>query len=503
MSFIAVDEAHCISQWGYDFRPAYLQIANLRESLPKIPFLALTATATPKVAKDIQEKLLFRKNHLIQKSFERKNLAYVVSYEEDQQKQLLKIIKGVKGSGIVYVQSRKNTVRWANFLNVQGIKTHYYHAGLPYAEREKKQQEWLENKVVIMVATNAFGMGIDKPNVRFVVHLELPFSPEAYFQEAGRAGRDGKKAYAVIIYQPALRLNAESRLGAKYPPLEMIKNTYDALGNYLQIPRNGGGLQSYPLRIGEFCERYNFKANDVYHALHYLQKENYLELAENFKEASKIYIPLSKTDLYKFQVEQAGYDPFIKELLRSYGGLFEGYIKIDETLLGKRMNLSRQKVESFLRRLERLNVLNYEASSELPVVTYLQGRVEKKRLRIQPENYHRLKKTDERKLEAIIAYAENKVVCRSQQLLNYFGETDNYRCGICDICLERNKLEVNDIEFEDIKAQLIALLEKPLSLAELCKGVRGFKTNKIIPVIEYLLDNHTLRKNKKEEIGLK
>jgi ATP-dependent DNA helicase RecQ len=494
VNLVAVDEAHCISQWGYDFRPSYLNIAKLKEQLPNIPFLALTATATPKVVEDIQEKLEFKQKHVLQKSFERKNLAYVVLKEEDQFKRMLKVISGVGGSGIVYVNRRKKCKEVAQFLNENGIRSDYYHAGLNHEQRREKQAAWINNQNQVVVATNAFGMGIDNPYVGFVVHLDLPESLEAYFQEAGRGGRDGKKSYAVLLMNPAMGMDLKKQVEQSFPDIKFIKKCYQCLANFLQIPINGGENQSFNFDLSAFAQQYNLNAFDVYHALHFLEKEGYISLSENFALPARLHFSINKQDLYKFQVSHPVYDGFIKGLLRSYGGLFDDFVKINEQVLAKNMNIAKAQVVKNLKKLEELEVLEYEAQSNLPKLTFTKPRLDQSSLIISKENYHERKAIALEKLKAVLNYAESDHRCRSQLLLDYFGEKSSYRCGICDVCLERNKLELNDLEFEEIKKQLQEILqENELSLNDLVAQVKRYKEDKVIKVIEYLVDTGEIK----------
>lgn len=490
VNLVAIDEAHCISQWGYDFRPSYLSIAKLRNVLPKIPFLALTATATPKVVDDIQDKLAFKKKNVIQKSFERNNLAYVVLNDESQYKRMLKVIDGVGGSGIIYVNRRKKTKEVAQFLIEHQLSADYYHAGLDHEQRKSKQEKWIHNQCQLIVATNAFGMGIDKPNVRFVIHLDLPESLEAYFQEAGRGGRDGKKAYAVLIMTPSMGLDLKKQVEQSFPEISTIKKVYLSLGNYFQIPIGGGENQSYTFDLANFSNQYGLNLYEVYQSLHFLEKEGYISISENFASPSRLHIPHNKENLYKFQVSHKMYDSFIKTLLRTYGGLFDDFVKINEQTLAKNLNVSRQKIVETLNRLEKLEIVHYEAQSNLPKLTYLTARLEQAALIISQVNYHERKQIAYKKLDAVLNYAESNHRCRSQLLLAYFGEKNTYRCGICDVCLERNKLELNDLEFSEIENQIHQLLNsKPLGLEEIIKNIRGYRAEKIIKVIDFLVDH--------------
>lgn len=493
VNLLAVDEAHCISQWGYDFRPSYLKIAELRELLPSVPILALTATATPVVAKDIQQKLLFKKENLLRKSFERKNLAYVVLNEEDKAGRLLKIAEKLKGTGIVYVRNRKRTQEIADFLRRNKISADYYHAGLESHTRNIKQDVWIKNKTRIIVCTNAFGMGIDKPDVRFVVHLDLPDCLEAYFQEAGRAGRDEKKSYAVLLYNNSDKIELEDHLQTSFPPLAEIKKVYQALGNYFQLPEGTGEGSSFDFDIHTFCSNYNLNPVTTFSSLKFLEKEGYISLSDAFFQPSRILCLLNKENLYKFQVEHPAFDDFIKLLLRSYSGLFDNYTRISEQETGKRTGKSFQDVQKIFRTLEKQEVISYLPQTEMPQLFFLTERMDAKDIFISKENLQLLKEKAQERAAWMIHYAEAKTKCRSQILLSYFGETDSYRCGICDFCVERNKLDVSNLEFETVTGQIKNLLAKqPLTLTELVTGVKNSSEDKTIKVIQWLTDNEKI-----------
>ncbi|HSN50872.1 MAG TPA: ATP-dependent DNA helicase RecQ, partial [Bacteroidales bacterium] len=366
VNLLAVDEAHCISQWGYDFRPPYLQIAEIREFLPGVPILALTATATPQVIEDIQDKLKFRKQNLFQKSFERKNLTYFVFHEEDKRHRILKIIEKVKGAGIIYVRNRRQTKEISDFLVKNGIPATFYHAGLDTPERDKRQTAWMKEEKRVIVATNAFGMGIDKPNVRFVIHIDIADSIEAYFQEAGRAGRDEKESFAVLLYEKSNILDARHNLSSAYPEIKLIRDIYQALGNYLKIPVGSGRDSSSDFDLADFSAQYRFSPIIVYNALKFLEKEGYLILNEAIHGPSRIFIKADKESLYRFQVENASFDPFIKTLLRSYAGILTEFSSIREEELAKRSNLSKEQVIDLLGKLHKREVLDYVPRAESP-----------------------------------------------------------------------------------------------------------------------------------------
>ncbi len=493
VSLIAVDEAHCVSQWGYDFRPSYLKIAEIREILSAVPILALTATATPEVVEDIQKKLLFKKANVLKKSFERENLAYVVIHEEDKLNRMLKVITKVSGSGIVYVRNRKKTHEVSELLRANHILADYYHAGLEPKIRDEKQEAWIQNKIQVIVCTNAFGMGIDKPDVRFVVHLDLPDCLESYFQEAGRAGRDGKKAYAVLLYQDSDKIDAEYNLKMSYPELSIIKKTYQALANYFQIPIGVGQGSTFDFDIIDFCAKYNLEHVLTFNALKFLEREGYLVLSDAFHSPSRIHFVLNKEELYKFQVEHTSYDDFIKMLLRSHAGLFDAYVKISEYEFGKRIGKSFEVVQKELKELEKLNVLTYVPQSNMPQVLFFEPRVDANSIHISEEILSKQKKKSLKRKEAIIHYVESKTKCRSQLLLNYFGDVDSYRCGICDVCLERNKLDLSNLEFEKISNQIKKIVSaNPILLKELVDSIKEAKEDRSIKVIQWLIDNEKL-----------
>lgn len=498
VNLFAIDESHCISQWGYDFRPSYLNIAKLREYKPDVPFLALTATATSQVVEDIQEKLKFKKENVLQKSFERKNIAYVVIYEEDKYKRLLRILNKIKGTSVVYVGTRKRTKEIAQFLVQQGISADYYHAGLSNHERSAKQNNWITNKTRVIVSTNAFGMGIDKPDVRTVVHLDLPNSLEAYFQEAGRAGRDEEKAYAVLLVEQADRLELEKQIINSFPEIETIKTTYQALANFFQIPIGSALNESYFFDINTFSKQYNFQSFTVYNCLKFLEKEGYLILSEANYNPSRVKIEINKNDLYDFQLKNPTIDIFIKTLLRSHSGLFEEFVKIDEFDLAKKLKTTREKIIKVLDYLLHLNIISYTKQTNLPQITFLTPRVETKSLYISRQHYSERKEVAISKMESVIYYAYSKHKCRSQILLGYFGETNSYRCGVCDVCLERNKLELSDVEFSNVSDQIKKILGvEHLPITALVNKIKGVREDKVIKVIQWLTENEKLMYNDK------
>jgi ATP-dependent DNA helicase RecQ len=504
INLLAIDEAHCISQWGYDFRPAYLKISELREILPGVPVLALTATATPEVVIDIQEKLLFKNRNVLQKSFERKNLSYVVFKEEDKLKRLLKICGNVRGTGIVYVRNRKKTQEISSYLNSNKIPADFYHAGIDPKMRNAKQESWIGNKTRVIVCTNAFGMGIDKPDVRFVVHLDLPDSMEAYFQEAGRAGRDEQKAYAVLLYNESDKIDLEENLKASFPPIPEIKRVYQSLGNYFKLATGSGLDTAFDFDMADFCSKYNFNVITVFNSLKFLEKENYVLATESLFEPSRIHITVSNEDLYKFQVINMPYDGFIKTILRSYGGLFENYVNIDENELAQRTGKNRDEVIRILNFLNQQQLLSYIPRNSLPKIIFTQPRIDSKYLNISKENYEERKKQAEKRVKAMLSYVSSTYLCRSRMLLEYFGEKDTFPCGVCDVCLERNKLDLNNIEFDTISTGIKQLVSTHgLSLEEITEKVPSVKTEKTLKVVQWLIDNEVLSWNESNKLILK
>jgi len=505
VNLIAVDEAHCISQWGYDFRPSYLKIAELRELKPGVPVLALTATATVEVVKDILAKLGLKNGHVLQKSFARSNLSYVVLQEEDKMGRLLKICNNVKGSGIVYVRNRKKTQEISDYLNRNNIVADFYHAGLPNPVRTKKQSDWINSNNRIIVCTNAFGMGIDKPDVRLVVHIDLPDCIEAYFQEAGRAGRDEHKAYAVLLYNNADRLELERNITAAYPSIEEIRQIYQAIANYYQLAIGSGQGQTLDFDIAELCNRYNLHAVKVYNALKLLEKEGHVTVTEALFQPSRIHFTAHKDELYKFQVANKGYDPFIKLLLRSYTGLFENYVKFNESDLVIKSGLNRDQIIQLLNYLSKLKLLSYIPQTEFPQLTFNLPRADAKEINISSEHLKERKEKALERMNAIVTYATNPDKCRSQMLLAYFGEVNSDRCGICDYCLERNKSEVTGQEFDDVSGEIKSLLfsNHHLTLKELVTSITGANENKILKVIQWLLDNGKLTYDKNNKLQWK
>jgi len=488
VNLIAVDEAHCISQWGYDFRPPYLHIADLRDIHPDVPVLALTATATSEVREDIQQKLKFKHPAVFSKSFERKSISYVVQNEENKQRKLLDIARGVKGSGIVYVRSRKETAEIAKFYNENGFKADFYHAGLEAGVRSQKQENWKYNRTRIIVATNAFGMGIDKPDVRFVIHKEPPESLEAYYQEAGRGGRDDHKAYAVMLYNYTDRLKQEKKFELNFPSVAEIKQVYNSLASYYHLAYEAGEGLSFDLDIGDFCSRFKLDPVKTINALKFLEQDEYLSFNESVFLPSRFKFEVMNEELYNFQIQNPGWDPFIKTLLRSYGGSFENYVRLREFDLAKRTNMNVQQVINGLKQLQEFKILTYQQQTDMPQVTWLKPRQQINALYINKKAIDERKANARNKMEAVFAYAAHKK-CRSQMLLAYFDEQNADKCGICDICLDEKRQKQASEIFDDITNEVIQLLSiSPLDLASLVTSTNIGSEKEKIDAIRLLLD---------------
>ncbi len=493
VNLIAVDEAHCISQWGYDFRPSYRRIAELRELIPEVPVLALTATATNEVAKDIMEQLRFSAHNLIRTSFERKNLHYLVDVTEDKHRKLLELIRNIPGSGIIYARNRRKTSEIAKFLSNNRIRADYYHAGLGSELRTLKQNEWMAGKNRIIVSTNAFGMGIDKADVRFVIHFDMPDSLEAYFQEAGRAGRDGKIAFAVLLYNESDKTNADKRVVVRFPELDVVRQVYQALGSYFQIPYGGGKGAVLDFNIMDFAARYKLNVMSCYYSIKALEAEGYLELTDEINSPSKIHFTVSRDDLYRFQVANADFDSFIKLLLRTYSGVFSGYAGIDEEFLARKTSSSRDIVYQYLVRLKKLNIIDYIPRRKSPLIIFNTERLDERSLFLSSSSYTDRKQRYISKLQSVYNYASSAGRCRSIMLLDYFGERDADRCGNCDVCTEKNELDISRYEFELITEQVREIIRHGNLMPDELVDILEYPSDKSITVIRWLLDNGRIR----------
>lgn len=500
INLLAVDEAHCISEWGYNFRPSYLKIAEIRE-ITTAPIIALTATATPLVVKDIQEKLKFDNENVISTSFYRDELSYVVLKQDDKDSKLIQILNRVKGTSIIYCRTRKETKRIHLLLSEYGITSHYYHAGLDVLERASKQKQWQLNHVRVMVATNSFGMGIDKNEVRLVIHNHLPFSLEAYFQEAGRAGRDRKLAYSILLYNDLDIHNLKKQINDHYPDIEIVRNVYQQIANFLGIAIGDGKHQEFVFHINEFCERYNLNQLQTYNALKLLEKEDYIKLSEAIHQPSRLFIKVTHTELYQFQIANKQYDILLKILLRSYGSLFDNFTKIQENIIAKRAQLSTQEVKDFLTNLKQMDILDYIPQNSNPKLLMLKTRVDSKYISLSKETLETRKANEEAKAASVIQYASNQYQCRSHVLQNYFGEEDNKRCGKCDVCLERNKLKINDQEFDDIMLAIQNLIsQNPMHVDDIIMTIVEYREDKMISVLQFLSDNEQIAMNDEQKL---
>ena len=459
VSFITVDEAHCISQWGYDFRPSYLQIASIREMKPGIPILALTATATPEVVDDIQERLHFKEKNVFKMSFERKNLAYVVREAEDKQGEMIHILQSVGGSAIIYARSRKRTKEMAQLLSQQGITATFYHAGLDPDVKDQRQKAWQKDEVRVMCATNAFGMGIDKPDVRVVIHIDCPDSLEAYFQEAGRAGRDGQKSYAVLLYNKHDELKLCKRVDDTFPPKELIQDIYEHLAYFYQIGVGSGQGKTFEFDIEKFCVTYKYFPTKVDASLRILERSGYLHYEDNPDGKARVMFLLGRNDLYQLDQLAPSQDAVVTALLRSYGSLFVDLTYIDETMIARQAELTIQQVYFALKSLAARHIIQFIPRRKIPFISYTRDRVDGDKVVIPKEVWESRREQYEKRIKSMIRYAKNDEVCRSRQLLAYFGEKNDSECNQCDVCLAdqaeerekelRRKVAENQIIIED------------------------------------------------------
>jgi len=488
---IAVDESHCISQWGYDFRPSYLKIADIREVIPDAPVLALTATATPEVVDDIQEKLHFKAKNVFRKSFLRTNLAYIVRTTENKDEQLLNILRNVPGTSVVYVRNRKKTKEVADFLVQNGISAEHFHAGLKNETKDARQQRWKNDETRVIVSTNAFGMGIDKPEVRSVVHLDLPDSLEAYFQEAGRAGRDEKKAYAVVLFNNSDVTKMRKRVADTFPEKDMVRKVYKALGDYYEIAEGYGLDAVFPFDLADFCTKFKLPMLVAYNSLKILQQAGYLELTDEQDNTSRVLFTVGKEDLYviRFTPDQ---DKLVHILLRSYTGLFTDPAYISEDIMASRLGWNKDKVYQELVILSKEHIIQYIPRKKTPFVSFVVERESPDRLNLGKEAYDDRKERYISRVKSVLDYANEQNICRSQVLLAYFGEKNTKPCGQCDICLKHKEQQVTDGDFDQIRlAVLSQLKQKPMTITELLKAV-PFKEQKVMPVIRFMTDNQLL-----------
>lgn len=494
VSMITVDESHCISQWGYDFRPAYLKIAEIRELLPEVPVLALTATATLEVVTDIQARLKFREGNVFRMSFERKNLAYIVRKTDNKTKELLYILQRISGSAIIYVRNRRRTKEITELLMNEGITTDFYHAGLDNAVKDLRQKRWQSGEVRVMVATNAFGMGIDKPDVRIVLHLDLPDSPEAYFQEAGRAGRDGEKAYAVILYSKSDKTTLHKRVVDTFPDKEYILNVYEHLQYYYQMAMGDGFQCIREFNLEEFCRKFKYFPVPVDSALKILTQAGYLEYTDEQDNSSRILFTIRRDELYKLREMGKEAEALIQSILRSYTGVFTDYAYISEESLAVRTGLTRQQIYNILVTLTKRRIVDYIPRKKTPYIIYTRERLELRFLHIPASVYEERKARYEARIKAMEEYVTTENICRSRMLLRYFGEKNEHNCGQCDVCLSKRATDnLSEESYEEVKRQILDLLShSPLTPAETADQIKAEKED-IGQVIRYLLDEGELK----------
>ncbi len=501
IGMIAVDEAHCISQWGYDFRPSYTQIADIRELLPGIPIIALTATATPEVCDDIEIKLKFKNGKRFKKSFARSNLAYIVRHTEDKPAQLLRILQKIPGSSVVYVRNRKRCKDVSDMLLSAGISASYYHAGLDGATRNVRQLQWLEGRIRVIVCTNAFGMGIDKPNVRSVIHLELPDSPEAYFQEAGRAGRDGEKAFAVLLTDVGDERDFEDRFNHAYPGFDTIKAIYNWLGNYLQLPVGAGFEQSFPFELGTFAKRYKQHPVECYSALRFLEREGLISLQENHYQPSRVFIPINQQELYDFEFHNAGYEPVLKTLLRSYGGMFQEYVQIREQEISERTGIQHQRLKEMLLYLDKSGIISYYPSNDEPQVYFTLARQHPERIPISLKRYEERRDAALVRMQAMIRYVREDQVCHSTYLVSYFGEKNALRCGQCDVCLNQDKEGKSDALNDRLLSRIRLLLEGGALTPDQITALMAYEPARLLELMRSWMDEGILKEHDNNSVS--
>ena len=503
VSFITVDEAHCISQWGYDFRPSYLEIAKIRKLVPHAPVLALTATATPQVVEDIQDKLGFPsaesgegRPHVFRMSFERKNLAYVVRQASDKRGELIHILRSIRGTVIVYARSRKRTKEFSDLLNEEGITATFYHAGLDSTVKDERQQAWQADKVRVMVATNAFGMGIDKPDVRLVVHIDCPDSIEAYFQEAGRAGRDGAKAYAVLLYNEADKRKLEKRIADTFPEKDYIREVYEHLAFFYQVGVGSGYNHTFEFNIDKFCHAFHHFPVQVDSALKILNRAGYIEYTEEQDNQARIMFTVSRNDLYRLENTSPNEEKVITSLLRNYGGLFTDYNYIDESFLASQCALQPHQVYMILKGLSQRHILHFIPQKKTPYIRYTQRREDKEHVQLMPAVYQDRKAQFTERIHAMIGYATDDRICRSRQLLRYFGEENGHDCRQCDVCLShREQGKVSEPRLNSAMEQILHLLSdgKPHPITDL-RDIQ-LPTDELDAALDYLFKEEYIRQS--------
>jgi ATP-dependent DNA helicase RecQ len=490
VNLIAVDEAHCISQWGYDFRPSYMDISELKAIKPDIPFIALTATATSKVVDDIQKKLKFKKSNVFQKSFERDNVSYITLQTNNKLNRIIEFSKKLKGSGIIYCSTRKSTKLLCKHLIENKISANFYHGGLDQEQRKIKQEAWINNETKIMIATNAFGMGIDKPDVRFVLHYDVPETIEAYFQEAGRGGRDLLKARAILFFEPKDLQDLKRKIELKYPPIEIIKSVYNALGSHFQLAIGSGKDESFELNISEFSNKYNLNLITVYNSLKFLELGGFIMLNENAYQPSKLKVIVNNYELYQHQVRSKELNTIIQFILRSHMGVFEEYVSINEFIISKKLKISQQTLQKHLNYLHTNDVIDYSPFYKGSKILYVTERLADTNFSIDPKFYKERKEDALLKLDSILGFLENKV-CRSQYLLAYFGETNSKPCGLCNVCLEINDESLNNQNYNLIKLEIERTLisKDSFLIEELIVSHSKFSRQNIISTLRWMSEH--------------
>lgn len=503
---LAIDESHCISQWGYDFRPSYMNIADIRKELPDVPVLALTATATPEVTDDIQNILGFKEKNVFRKSFERKNLSYIVRESDNKTESLINILSKIKGSAIVYVRSRLRTKEIATELIQQGFSADFYHAGLNSDDKTRKQNAWKSNECRIIVSTNAFGMGIDKPDVRIVVHIDLPNSIEEYYQEAGRAGRDEQKAYAVILYSKTDSTKLKKRIDDEFPEREFVIRVYESLAYFFQIAEGFGLNSAYDFSLQQFCAIYKYPLIPTHNALKIIELAGYIEYTDETDNQSRVTFSIYRDELYKYEFSEE-YEHLINVVLRLYTGIFADYITINEGTIAFHLQKSRTEVYHMLKTLAKKRIIEYIPFKKTPFIIYKQPRISIKYLIIPQTVYELRKKRFEKRIKGITEYTERNDICRSRILLNYFGENKSKNCGQCDVCLAKSDTGLNNYKFNDISERIKQLItHKNYSIEEIVHRISEYKEEDIINTIRFHLDNETyfleddyLKQTKKKE----
>lgn len=505
VNLLAVDESHCISQWGYDFRPPYLKIAEIRPYIPNTPVLALTATATAKVVDDIQFRLGFKEKNVFQSSFERPNLTYNVYHEPDKYGVLYRKLQAMeKGSAIVYVRNRKKTQVIAEWLQSVGISATFYHAGLDSKTRDERQDLWMRGKVKVMVATNAFGMGIDKPDVRLVIHLDLPDSIEAYFQEAGRAGRDLKPSEAFLLVSGQDVEQLENSFRQSYPEMERIKQIYNALGTYLKVPVGAGEGESYPFDLGDFAKTYHLGLMETFSALKMFEKEGMIALSESFNEPSKVWIKAPREDLYRFQVAFPQFDTLIKYMLRNLPGVLSDFVKFDEEAAAQKTGLKVDQVTAMLKKMESYNFLSYDPRKDKPQLQLVTEMLDTRYFMLSNETYLDRKKDAAERIKAVIDFVNNNQECRSIQLLRYFNETSSHACGRCDVCVHHASHELSVKAFDQIRDKVLELLcQGPMPVGRMAEVCQGYDEEEVMDTIRWMIDDGVLEKDDNEVLSVK